>query len=248
MELRKLSAFIMLLLLSVMLVACSGEEDEPEPTAAPTQPPVSTRISESLPESTPDDGETELAATPDSVMDNATPAIVATPTVAFATPSSPSVVPATLVATPVATPVFSGSVRSGSPVASPEVSRGATPASTPMPTGLNEPPARIEMAGLVILDGRENEAFIVTDEGCVGLGPYSGLHSKRQVVIRNEEGTIVSVTTLEPSDDVDGCGWQFVAAVPESEFYSVSIPMVFEQVFPKAQVAESDGAVTITLP
>lgn len=246
---RKLAGMVTLLLLSVVLVSCSvGEEDTPKPTEAP--PPVTTRITE--PEQDTDvgiPGTPELDIAGASTPDVATPAMAATPAEALmATPEVASMPPMTPVATPAAA--------IASPVASPVVA--ATPEGTaveepagmivPPAAGPTEPPVMIEMTGKVTLDGQPNEAYVLTDEGCVALGAYAQLHAGRQVVIRNEQGTITSVTELEPATDVEGCAWEFVAAVPESEFYSVSIPMVVEQVFPAAQVAGSDGAVVIELP
>lgn len=256
---RKLAGMVTLLLLSVVLVSCSvGEEDEPEPTEAPTSPPVTTRITE--PEQDTDVGipgtpEFDIAAA--STPDIATPAMTATPVEALmATPED--AVMSLPDATPVATPATEDATPAEvvSPIASPVMI--ATPEGTAVeePGGMivppvsepTEPPVMIEMTGKVTLDGQPNGAYVLTDEGCVALGAYAPLHAGRQVVIRNEQGTITSVTELEPATDAEGCAWTFVAAVPESEFYSVSIPMVVEQVFPAAQVTESDGAVVIALP
>ena len=76
----------------------------------------------------------------------------------------------------------------------------------------------------------------------------SAAQVRATAAIRDESGMIVSVTTLETVADAEGCAWAFVASVPESEFYAISIPMEFEQVFPGAMVAESDGEVMIELP
>lgn len=251
---RKLSGLIMLLLLSVVLVSCSvGEEDDPEPTEAPTEAPVSTTMDEEqedtdvgipgtpeldvVEDATPD---TAMAASP-SVMDEATPiAAIATPAEEMmATPEGAAMPP--LEATPIATPQV-GATPEASP-ADEESGMVVPPVVEPTAT-----PVMIEMTGTIMLGGEENEAYVITDEGCVGLGQHEDLHDGRQVVIRNETGTIVSVTTLDAAADVEGCAWEFVASVPESDFYSVSIPMEFEQVFPKAQVAENDGEVVIELP
>lgn len=256
---RKLTGLVMLLVLSVVLVSCSvGEEDTPEPTEVPTSAPVPTRTSE--PEQDTDVG---IPGTPEfdiaeaSTPDIATPAMAATPAeelmatpdeavmtlpnaTAIATPATEAATPADI-ASPVASPMI---------IATPEGTAVEEPAGMIVPpvSEPTEPPVMIEMTGMVTLDGQSNEAYVLTDEGCVALGAYSQLHAGRQVVIRNEQGTITSVTTLEPATDAEGCAWEFVAAVPESEFYSVSIPMVVEQVFPAAQVTENDGAVVIELP
>ncbi len=261
---RKLAGMVMLLVLSVVLVSCSvGEEDTPKPTEEPT---LATISATSEPEEDTDVGipgtpEFDVAevstpdiATPDvSMPDVATPAMAATPAEELmATPDDGMM---TLPdATPVATPVTEAAtpdvVASPMMIATPEGTAVEEPAGMIVPPVAEptEPPVMIEMTGQVTLDGQPNEAYVLTDEGCVALGAYAQLHAGRQVVIRNEQGTITSVTELEPATDADGCAWEFVAAVPESEFYSVSIPMVVEQVFPAAQVTGNDGAVVIELP
>lgn len=258
---RQLSKLFMLLLVSMVLVSCTaGEEDNPEPTAAPTSPPVSTTITEPM-----EDTDVGIPGTPEIDLDDATPeadAVLNTSTPvmsdeAAATPVDESATPATdLEATPEGT---TRPASMASPVATPQP--GASPVTTPVASeGMivpvtdesNATPAApstlIEMTGTIVLNGNRNETYVVTDEGCVGLGQHAGLHEGRQVVIRDENGTIVSVTTIETAADADGCAWEFWASVPESEFYAVSIPMEFEQVFTKGMVSESDGEVTIELP
>lgn len=254
---RKLSGLIMLLLLSVVLVSCTvGEEDEPEPTEEPTSPPVSARITESTP-----DTDVGIPGTPafDISADEATPAAGVVDT--DATPSTmDAATPVDAIATPademMATPE---GATMPSPVASPAATleAGASPVATPAESAgmvvppMAEPtatPVMFEMTGTIVLGGNENETYVLTSEGCVGLGQHEDLHEGRQVVIRNENGTIVSVTTLETATDAEGCAWEFVASVPESEFYAISIPMEFEQVFPQGMVADNNGEVVIELP
>jgi hypothetical protein len=258
----------MLLLLSVMMVACTGEEDEPEPTA----PPVSTRIVENTPAAT--ESADDDSGTPAIVVDEATPevgGVAATPAIidqatAIAPVSTPVVV-VTDQATPFSSPVMDATpviAIMASPVATPQLSElpGATPAATPNDAASAQsalvvpgaadatetPVVMIELSGMVVLNGVENETYILTDEGCVGLGQHGDLRKGRQVVVRDETGTIVSVTELGASDERDRCAWDFVVQVPESAFYSVSIPMTFEHVLPKAQVSANDGEVVIELP
>lgn len=142
-----------------------------------------------------------------------------------------------------------------SPEATPQVE--ASPAATPVDDAgmvvppMAEPtatPVMFEMTGTIVLNGNENEAYVLTSEGCIGLGQHEGLHEGRQVVVRDENGTIVSVTTLETAADAEACAWEFVASVPESDFYAVSVPMEFEQVFPNGMVADNNGEVVIELP
>lgn len=271
---RKVSAIFMLLLLGMVLVACGAEDDEPE--VEPTQEP--TLIVETEPTVDADVGipgtpdiDPEEVSTPDTIAVTpaaaativggpstpvvpaspaATPAPVvinepATPEVIGSPAATPMMVPDTEQATPVATPQIDAS-----PMASPEIEPDAglaimPPAGEPVPT---EESRIFEMKGFVVLEGQENEAYVVTEEGCVGLGEYADLQAGRQVVVRNEDGTIISVAQLDTSDERDGCAWEFVVQVPESNFYSVSVPMMFEQVFPKGQVNENGGEVTVELP
>jgi hypothetical protein len=244
---RKLTAIVTLLLLSIVLVSCgTGGDEEAEPTDEPTTV-VQTEPTEPA--------DVAIPGTPSLVTEEneATPVeVAATPAMGIATPATSDV------ASPAASPVMHTGPE-GSPVATPvgvaslEASPVASPVASvplavpPISAPTEAPAAMIEMSGMVTLDGVENTAFIMTDKGCIGLGQYSGLHQGRQVVVRNEAGTIVSVTTLDASA-AEGCAWDFVVQVPESDFYSVSIPMEFEQVFPKAQVNEDNGEVVIALP
>jgi hypothetical protein len=261
---RKLTGLVVVLLLGVVLVAC-GAEDEDEPTAEPTTAEETQAV-----ENTPDATEAgEPTGTPAVVVDDdaATPAATAgltrpevtgTPAVGgadapeLATPDA---------ATSVASPVDAGG---GNPIATPASTPIASPIASPVteestpdaaggmvvpPQGEpTEAPQMIQLAGEVVLNGSENEAFVLTAEGCVGLGQYANLREGRQVVVRNEAGTIVAVTELEGTNGGDDCAWDFVAQVPESDFYSVSVPMTFERVFPKAQVNEGGGEVVVELP
>lgn len=262
---RTLFRLIVFLLLSMVLVACGAEDDDPEPTEEPTAAVESEPTEEAdvgIPATAPVD--VEEVSTPEATAEMATPTeetmmaggvttpIAATP---IASPmgegSAGTVAPMgtpELVASPVATPVMSASPEAtsdASPV-SEEQSVAPPPPATAMEA--TEAPRMIELSGVVQLNGTENEAYILTNEGCVGLGEYSDLHGGRQIVVRNEVGAIISVSDLDAVSDEDGCAWEFVAAVPESDFYSVSIPLTFEQVFPNAQVNENGGEVMIELP
>jgi hypothetical protein len=253
---RKFSGFIVLLLLSVVLVACGAGDEEPEATEAPTE------VFESEPTSevnadvrgTPLTA-TAPAASPTSVIGASPEAAAATPAVGSpmdaATPdASPAATPIPGVATgtsasPVASPIATP-VGGGTPEASPVADSGA--GSMAPPVGAVQSPAMIEVSGQVVLNGVENESYIVTDVGCVGLGQHAILRDGRQVIVRDERGTIISVTELDGTTESEGCAWGFVVQVPESDFYSFSIPMVVEQVFPKAVVGENGGDVVIEVP
>jgi hypothetical protein len=261
---RKLTGLVVVLLLGVVLVAC-GAEDEDEPTAEPTAT-QETQVVENTPDAT-EAGEPtgtpavvsdDDAATPAATAGLTRPDVTGTPAIGgadapeLATPDA---------ATPVASPVGVGggntvatpaSTPMASPVATPTVEEATPDAGggmvVPPQPASTEAPRMIQLAGDVVLNGSENEAFVLTAEGCVGLGQYANLREGRQLVVRNEAGTIVAVTELEAANGGDGCAWRFVAQVPESDFYSVSVPMTFERVFPKAQVSEGGGEVVVELP
>lgn len=184
--------------------------------------------------------------------DTENPELEATPPVS----SSPIDVDATVDAAGIATPsslgtppveatpgVIASPIVAASPAASPV---GATPeagnAAVVAPVG-----EVVSLSGTVIVEGTENEAFILTDSGCVGLGEHSDLRDGRQVVVRDKTGAIIGVTALQSSQDGDSCTWEFGLDVPESAFYSVSIPMVTEYVFTHDDVEQDGGEIAISL-
>lgn len=209
-------------------------------------------------EATPE-AEVDMAASPEVADEHAPAMVVMTPAVATPAPTTT----ATPAATPEATPAVGGAIDvdrpdMGTPVATPSGTPEATPVASPVdesgmivPSDVQEEsraPISAELSGTIELAGAQNETYVMTDEGCVGLGQYSDLRDGRQVVVRNEAGVILSVTEMDAVRDGETCAWNFVVQVPESDFYSVSVPMVFERVFPKAQVAENEGDVVIQLP
>lgn len=105
----------------------------------------------------------------------------------------------------------------------------------------------VTLAGQVILPGTENEAFILSDEGCVGLGANADMRADRQLVVRDETGTIIGVTTLEAAGEADGCAWEFSLEVPESAFYAVSVPMKTEMVFTHDEIEQGGDEIAIPL-
>ena len=59
-----------------------------------------------------------------------------------------------------------------------------------------EPPLMIELTGTIVLNGNENETYVITEEGCVGLGTHEDLHEGRQLVIRDESGQELANTRI----------------------------------------------------
>jgi hypothetical protein len=231
---RKLSGLLLLMLVTLSLAACGSDDGNDEPTA------VATEVADETPTVTPTESALGIdEATPASVTptltDVGTPVVTASPVVA-ATP-----VPAV---TPV---VLSSPVADASPVAATPAAALVVPVgdvASPEPTAVR----MVALAGQVILPGSENQAFVISDEGCVGLGANADMQAGRQLVVRNENGTIIGVTTLTPAEAAEGCAWDFALEVPESQFYSVAIPMKTEMIFTHDEIEQSGSEVAIPLP
>jgi hypothetical protein len=191
---------------------------------------------------------TLLAACGGGNDDDETPTVQPQPTQDAPTETAVTELP-TLVATPgtpVALPVSSPVA---SPVASPAASPAASPVASPVgigiPVGAAPEASERELTGTVSLPGTANEDFLLTDDGCVGLGEFAGVAVGQQVVVRDETGTIVGVTRLMGSDDGISCTWRFSLAVPDASFYEVELPAVTEHVFTADEI--EDGPVELEL-
>ena len=208
-----------MLLFAALLTAC-GSNDDADPTAAPVEPTT---------EATATEVEPTIASTTVATPAMATPMAQASP-VGIASPSA--------IATPVASPEGL-----------------ATPASVVVPVvdtatddSASTPVATRTLAGTVILPGTINQDFVVSDDGCVGLGEFSSMQAGRQVVVRDETGSIIGVAELAAGDAADACSWTFLVEVPESTFYAVTIPMVTERVYTHAEIIHSESEIEISLP
>lgn len=246
---RKLSGMLLMMLFALVLAACGGEDEETDPLEDATEPAAIMETVEPEPTeevteeevATPDEMTAEdEAATPTSAvvpMDEATgatPNVVSTP-VSAATPVVDAAAP-DMVATPVV---------DASPEATP-LGAALTPPTPADGAEDGEPTTIIPLSGRVVLRGSENEAYIRANDGCIGLGQHSDMRVGRQVVVRDESGTIVGVTTLEAAE-TEGCAWSFSLEVPESEFYSVAVPMKTEMVFTQEDVSEGNGDLEVPL-
>jgi len=180
------------------------------------------------------------------------PTVPDVPTLAMETPPAKAATnPSPAAASPasVASPVASAS---GSPVASPVASpivvvAVASPVASPVAA---TPIARTvwELDGTIILPGSPNEHYVIGSDGCVGLGEYAGVTTGQQVVVRDANGTILGLTTLADGGSASECIWTFEVEVPVSDFYTVSLPMLFERAYSDADLAVMDGRLQITLP
>ena len=127
-------------------------------------------------------------------------------------------------------------------------------AATPIPgestvvaaTPATESAATNPVQATFILTGVEQQDFLVTDEGCVGLGDRRGLKPGAQVIVRDASGTVVDVSELQPGESGDGCSWVADLSVPDSEFVSISVPMIADVWFSQSDLGS--GMVEITLP
>ena len=137
-------------------------------------------------------------------------------------------------------------------VASPAATAGASPIASPIASPVGSPVASpvsestVTLQGVVELPGTANEDFLLSDDGCVGLGQYAGLSVGQQVVVRDQAGTIVGVTQLNGGGDRVSCAWSFEVEVPSGTFYEVTLPMMGDRVFSADEVTA--GPVTLTLP
>lgn len=227
---RKFFALLSMILLALLLVAC-GSDEESETTPVPLPPTAADEATEPAPPT--------IAATPDDG------------------PASP-------VASPVtgSTPIDSGVIPAGSPGASTFATPGAsavtdgTPGATPdalaVPGGVGSDVDGDDgmqvLRGTVSLPGTINEGFVISDDGCVGLGRYAGVQAGQQVIVRDGEGAIIGVTELAATESDVVCGWTFEVEAPESDYYTVSIPMAGERVYAGEDVAASDGQIELALP
>lgn len=235
---RKIFGVFAIVLMAIVLVACGDDDDESAQVATEdvaTAPDVSTAAV--------DPTATEEAAGL-AEIDEATPASSAS-LAQVGTPEADTAAEMTASPAVAASPV-TPSIPAASPVAQASpVAAVATPESGSGPS--DEAGTTLSVSGTVLLPGDINQAYILTDTGCVGLGGYSDIRAGRQLIFRNESGKIIGVTTLQASDSTDSCTWNFALDVPQSEYYAVSIPMVFEYIFTDQDIDDQDGRISLPL-
>lgn len=239
---RKLAGLMTLILVALLLAACGSDDDNGEATeAATTVADIATEEATEAATET-EAAETETVEATEAIVDEMTessPAAADTVGIAspvasglVATPAGVAASPVAVVATPAAaTPATDAAI---APVTAPGDDAEATPVAT-----------EISLTGRIELPGAANEAWVMTSEGCVGLGANTSLKPGQQLVVRDAEGTIVGVTMLAASDETDACSWDFSVTVPDSPFYEVSVPMAVEHVFTRADIEQSDGELII---
>ena len=228
MDIRRLFAVCALVLVGGILVACGSEDEEVSPTAtiAPTEaaasePTATTEVME------------------EEVTEEATAAADATP-----------------VASPMATPVEAEATPETGLLTDTEEDLEQTPQVepiVPVPDDVAEvtgstPVPMVAISGTLTLDGRAQQDFTLSEEGCVGLGEWRQLKPGAQVIVRDAAGTVVDIATLDAQDSDDECSWAFSIDAPGADFFSVSIPMVTEVWFDQNDPAVQSGELELFVP
>lgn len=208
-------------LVPLILAGCGSDDSDNDPTA--TVASTATKVPTKVP--------TEGAAV--SASPTTATSVVAT--------SSPAATVISTTATPGATPVASPASANSTPLA-------ATPMTSDQATPIATDGSVVDIHGRVTLDGVENADYIVTEDGCIGIGKYASLGVGQQIVIRDAAGLIVGVATLEASDAATGCQWTFEVTVPVSDFYDVRIPMTAEYIFSGEDVRDHNGEIELIIP
>lgn len=122
----------------------------------------------------------------------------------------------------------------------------ATPVeAAPVATAVEPTVVMTPVTASVEFTGAEQRDYMITEEGCVGIGEWSPLKTGAQVIVRDATGTVVDVAELETAEGTDGCSWTADLSVPDSEFVSISIPMVTEVWFDQAEFEAGDVFITI---
>lgn len=186
----------------------------------------------------------------DTADPTAEPTATRSPVISTEVPGTPD--EATVAPTePPATPI----TRSGPPLPGSEADAtpiSATASASPVSAGTVSDPSPVTDVQLVPteaiirLEGNEQVDYVITDEGCTGIGNWRVLQSGTQVVVRDASGTVVDIGELEASSSGDGCSWVANVDVPESGFFSISIPMVADHWFDAAEV--DTGTLDVTIP
>jgi hypothetical protein len=229
----------MMILLTLLVAACGGDDDNNDATeTATTGAGVVTEAST--------DEAVETATTEVTVASAAESSPIST--VFAEAGASPAATPASVIATPAA---IASPVTAASPAAAtPETGSAAVVAAAAVGDDPGATPGAatdLTLSGRVVLPGGANEAWVITDDGCVGLGTHGDMKAGRQLVVRDAEGAIIGVSMLEDSGETDTCAWTFALDVPESPFYAVSIPMVVEHIFTQQEVEQNNGAVVVPI-
>jgi hypothetical protein len=234
---RKLAGLTTMILVALLLAACGSDADNGDATeVATTVADIATEATTAEATETPTvDVTSETGIV--SPLGESSPAATAVP--------GGMATPAELTPSALGTPAAAGTPSASPVAATPVTDTTIAPIGASDDADATPAAAEVSLTGQVVLSGVANEAWVMTNEGCVGLGDNASLQPGQQLVVRDAEGAIVGVTMLAASDENDACSWDFSLAVPESPFYAVSIPMAVEHVFTRQEVEQSDGEIVV---
>lgn len=171
-----------------------------------------------------------------------------TPTQAATTVPTPTTAPMLLEATP--EPTSSEVIMATPGTDVPPVGIDATPVDATA-TPVTATPVAAELTplnGALTFEGRPQQDYVMTAEGCVGLGEWRMLKPGAQVVVKDASGTVVDVGTLESIESEDACEWVFAIDAPSDGFFSVTIPMVTEVWFHSDDDEVEAGDIELIVP
>lgn len=123
----------------------------------------------------------------------------------------------------------------------------AVSAATPV-SDLATDVALTPLSGALVFEGREHQDYVITENGCAGLGEWRMLKPGAQVVVRDANGTVVDVSQLESISTDSGCEWVFDIDAPANGFFSVTIPMVTEVWFHADDAEVQSGNIELIVP
>lgn len=111
-------------------------------------------------------------------------------------------------------------------------------------------PGEHAIIGTFRLSGSDDEDFRSSGKyGCSGLGGYSDIELGKQIVITNEDSHILATAILLPHPDATNkeCLFQFLADVPDAQYYSFKLGRRGEIVYSKSDLEASKWHVDLEL-
>lgn len=136
------------------------------------------------------------------------------------------------------------------PTPTPKPTSTPEPSPTPGPTPqLGKTDDGYRIGGTFVLRGLNGDDFSSSSGMCFGLGGYQDIQPGAQVVVKDQTGDIVAVSTLEPDPTAPAgtCQFVFFVDVPDAKFYSISVTHRGELVFSKQQLEANGWLVELSL-
>jgi hypothetical protein len=135
---------------------------------------------------------------------------------------------------------------------SPTVVPSPTSVPTPVPTETSGEIGddTFRVVGAFTLVGTQGEEFLsLGSAGCLGLGGYDDVTVGSQIVVRNENDTIIATAMLEPdpTSSDDECQMQFIVDVPDATFYSFEMGRRGAIVYSKQEMEENGWRISLSL-